>query len=170
MPSKKKPREPFDLPESEAPRLTRTEMISMEMFMVSLSDLRYVKEDLKDRLKLIPSGLGRMNMVLGQLSSLMRDVCGSIPDRQRRHLRNISKDLEARLVPKLTPNPTTLLLSEGDAKELIDSAQTRCIDCVQEEEESRSCPLRRLLEVAVPLEHYRSYSCPYSIAKWEDEE
>lgn len=163
-------KERFELPDDQCERLTRTETQAVTMLLTSMSNLRYAREDLKKRLECVPSGKARMNMVIGQFESLIRDVCGTVTDKQRKHLQNICKDMEVRLMPKMMNRKVSVVLTVDEAKELIDAAQAKCTYCFKDYEESRECKLCKLLECAVPLEDYSSLSCPYSGAKWEEEE
>lgn len=162
-------KEHYNLPEEYRERLTRSESQAMEMFMTSISNLRYASDDLEKRIKIIPNGKRRMKASIGQLASVLTDTCGTIPYKQRNHLYNICKDMEVRLVPKMTAKRISVVLSVEEAKELVDAAQKKCTDCYKDEEESRGCKLRKLLECVVPLETYETCSCPYATAEWEED-
>ena len=160
---------PFDLPEGDRERLTRTEMHCMQWMMNVPSTLAYAKDDLAQRLTSVPAGKQRLNMLLGQACSLIRDISGTIPEKQRNHLVNLAKDMEVRIVPKMTPPKVSVVLSKADAVELVDAAQIKCSRCAEFNETSeKTCRLRKILEVAVPLENYSGLICPYSKAEWED--
>jgi hypothetical protein len=161
-------REPFELPDDQCERLTRDEMQAMQMLMSSLSNVRYAKEDLQRRLGTFPGGIGRMNMLIGQFESLFRDLCGTVSDKQRKHLRGVCNDMEVRLVPKLTGRRTSLLLTPEEGKELVTFAQAQCVDCLKETEEAKRCKLCQLLTTVVPLNNYDGILCPYSRAEWEE--
>lgn len=162
-------KERYELPDDQCERLTRSEMQSLTMLMANLTDLLAARDDLKGRLECVPSGAARMNMLIGQMRSLLQDIFGTVTDKQRRHLRNICKDQEIRLVPKTMPNRTSVIYTKEEAKELIDAAMVKCIDCFKDDEESRDCVLRKNLEVWVPLDSYSAICCPYSKSEWEDE-
>ena len=162
-------KERFELPDDQCERLTRTETQAVTMLLTSLSNLRYAREDLKRRLECVPSGKARMNMAIGQMQSLVQDVCGTVTDKQRKHLRNICTDMEIRLVPKATGRKVSVVLTKEEAMELVDAAQAKCSYCFKGYEESRKCKLCKLLECVVPLDEYSSLSCPYSGATWEEE-
>lgn len=160
---------PFDLPDDQCERLTRTEMHSVQWLLNAVSTLRYAETDLKKRLECVPSGNQRLRLAIGQLGSLLRDVLGTVSDRQRRQIRNTAQDMEVRLVPKLTPQKASIVLDEETARELVDAAQAKCHwDCVPDLDGSRKCELCKILEAVVPLENYDSVSCPYWRAEWED--
>ena len=160
---------PFELPDDQCERLTRTEMQSVQWLLNALSTLRYAETDLANRLACVPSGNQRLKMAIGQVGSLLRDVLGTVSDKQRRQIRNVAKDMEVRLVSKLTSQSVNLVLDEKIAKELVDAAQAKCHwDCVPDLDGSRKCELCKILEAVVPLENYDSVSCPYWRAEWED--
>ena len=105
----------------------------------------------------------------GQLRSVLRDLFGTIPEKQRRQIQNAANDMEVRLVPKLTPRKVSLVLEEETAKELVNAAQARCkYECVPDIDGDRNCELCKLLEAVVPLEKYESATCPYWRAEWEE--
>lgn len=160
---------PFELPDDQCERLTRTEMHSVQWLLNAVSTLRYAETDLKNRLDCVPSGNQRLHMAIGQMGSLLRDVLGTVSDKQRRQIRNAAQDMEVRLVPKLTTQKATLVLEEETAKELVNAAQAKCRwDCVPDLDGNRDCELCKILEAVVPLENYSSVSCPYWRAEWED--
>lgn len=162
-------KKPYELPEKNRLRLTRTEMHSMQWLMNAISSFGYASDDLATRLEWVPSGRARLRMINGQCLSLLRDLAGTIPEKQRNSLVNVGKDMEMRLVPKMTPPTVTVTLTKEDGKELVDAAQVKCKQCAEWNEESEKCRLRKLLEVVVPLEDYSGMICPYSKAEWEDE-
>lgn len=160
---------PFELPDDQCERLTRTEMHSVQWLLNAVSTLRYAETDLKNRLDCVPSGNQRLHMAIGQMGSLLRDVLGTVSDKQRRQIRNAAQDMEVRLVPKLTTQKATLVLEEETAKELVNAAQAKCRwDCVPDLDGNRDCELCKILEAVVPLENYSSVSCPYWRAEWEE--
>lgn len=154
--------------EAEKPRLTRTETHCVQWLMNAMSSFRYAADDLKERLKLVPDGPGRIRELNEFSSNLLTDIADTIPDKQRRHLINLAQDMEVRLVPKMTPKTVTVVLTKEEATELVDAAQERCKCCVDFADESEKCRLRQILEVVVPLEDYGGLLCPYSKAEWED--
>ena len=161
-------REPFQMPDADKPRLTRTETHCVQWLMNAMSSFRYAADDLKDRLALVPDGAERLRAMNTEASDLLTDIAGTIPDKQRRHLINVAKDMEVRLVPKLTQKTVTVVLSKEEGMELVDAAQVRCRECTEFNEDSQKCHLRKLLEVIVPLEDYGGLICPYSKSEWTD--
>lgn len=160
-------KEPYSLPESDREPMTRQEMQTMQWFMLALSTLMGMKERFRDRLDQVPNGRARLNMAAGQLRSLYEDLKGTINFKQWKHLNTTAVDNEARLVPKFTPMKLNIVYSKEDATELVDAAQAKCRECVNSNEESRECRLRKLMEVVIPLEKYDGMLCPYSRVKWE---
>lgn len=162
-------KEAYQLPENERERVTRTEMHTLQWLLNALSSLCYAEDDLKSRLECVPNGRQRLKLNIGQLRSLLRDLFGTIPERQRRQIQNSAQDMEVRLVPKMTPRKISLVLEEETAKELVNAAQAKCrYDCVPDLDGDRSCELCKILEAVIPLEKYDSASCPYWHAEWED--
>ena len=170
MANRKPPKEPFELPDDQCERLKRQEMMAAQMMLTCFSNLMYVREDLQDRLGQVPYGRQRMNMLIGQFRSLLTDTMGTVSDKQRHHLQGVVKDMEVRLVPKMTPITTSVVLTKDEGKELVNAAQEQCRVCSLDSEECRQCKLYRLLEAVVPLDDYSGYSCPYGtkIHEWED--
>ena len=150
-------------------RLTRTEMHSVQWLMNALSSFRYAEEDLKTRLETIPDGTERLKQFNTNADKLFRDICGTIPEKQLKHLLGVAKDYEVRMVPKMMPKPTSVVLTRDEAMELVDAAQVKCKwDCVPDMDESRNCKLCKVFEAVVPLQQYNSVSCPYWRAEWDD--
>lgn len=158
----------FELPEKDRERVTRAEMQSIQWLQNATSSICYAVDDLDKRIEMIPAGKQRLNMLAGAARSIYYDLKGTIPEKQRRQIENSTKDLEVRMVPKLTPQKVTVTLDKDIAMELVDAAQIKCIDCLTENEESRNCKLCQVLEAVVPLSRYDSFYCPYSTAKWEE--
>lgn len=162
-------KEAYSLPENERERVTRTEMHTLQWLLNALSSLCYAEDDLKSRLECVPNGRQRLKLNIGQLRSLLRDLFGTIPDKQKRQIQNSAKDMEVRLVPKMTPRKISLVLEEETAKELVNAAQAKCrYDCVPDLDGDRNCELCKILEAVIPLEKYESSTCPYWHAEWED--
>ena len=160
---------PYQLPEADCERMTRPEMDAMKFGSACLSNLMFFEHDLQDRLECVPGGKHRIKLVIGQFRSLYKDICGTMQMKQKLNLVNVAKDMEVRLVPKMSPNRTTVTLEKDIAMELIDAAQMKCRECICDYNESRNCKLCHLLETVIPLDRYSAMSCPYSIATWEEE-
>ena len=158
----------YSLPDEQCERLTRSEMQALQMLMAATSISLYAKDDLKRRVDSIPNGKKRMQMSVGGLRSVLDDIIGTITVQQAKHLRNVMTDYELRLVPKLTPITTNIVLSKEEAKFLMDSARAKCYGCVEDNNECKKCRLYKLMETLVPLERYEGLICPYSLAEWEE--
>ena len=165
MPRKAK----FELPDDQCERLTRGEMAACRNIMALTSDLYFARDDLKERLKCVPSGRERLNMICGGIDSLFRDILGTVTDRQRNQLRNQAKDLVMKAVPKLSANGRQVMIYVEDVRELVDCARERCKLCVMDGEECRKCRLYKWLEANIPLDDYGdNLVCPYAGQRWED--
>lgn len=151
-------------------RLTRTEMHCIQWLMHAVSVLVYAETDLGKRMDTIPDGMERLKQINADVDMLFRDICETIPEKQRKHLLGVGKDYEARLVPKLMPESISVVLTRDEAMELVDAAQAKCHwDCVPDMDESHNCKLCKILESVVPLQTYSSATCPYWRAEWVDE-
>lgn len=163
-------KEHYELPDEDCEPLKRSEKNAMEMLLVLLSETRYATKDLENRLECIPSGMMRMKCALGNLQSIVLDIIGTINDKQRQALLNVSNDREIRLVPKLTPAVYKMILPKEDAIEFAKHAQVGgCMSCILDKDECRNCHFYKQLTAYVPLEDYRSESCPYANADWSDD-
>lgn len=158
---------PFELPDKDCERLTRTEMHSVIVIMVLASDLHFAKEDLKKRLQSVPSGMERMNMVLGQIDSLFRDIIGTVSNKQRKQIRNQARDTVMKQVPKLSASGQNVMVHVDEIKELVECAREKCRMCVMDNEECRECRLYQWLEGNIPLDDYGDgLICPYAEEEW----
>ena len=162
-------KEQFSLPEDQCERLVRVEMQAVRMMLATLSTAAYAKDDLKKRLECVPYGNERMRMALGGLRSVINDLIGTISVQQAKQIYGTMKDFEMRLVPKLTPASTNVILTKEQAKDLMDCARWQCHDCVNSGEEARGCRLYKLLESTTPADDYGDgMVCPYALAEWKD--
>lgn len=162
---------PFELPESQCERLTRQEFACIRSIMVLASDLTLARDDLKKRLECVPSGQERLNMVLGGINSLFKDLIGTVTDRQRRQLRNQAKDMTLQIVPKLSRKDNRVMIYIDDVKELVNCAREKCTGCVDTDEEARHCRLYQWLEGNVPLDDYGDdLICPYASIDWREQD
>lgn len=160
---------PFELRDDDCERLNRSQMILVQRILAFVSDLAYAKDDLAGRMKSVPHGQERLNMVVGGAESLFRDLLGTISDKQRRQIRNAARDYVMVLQPKLTPGNTRISLANEDFKELVEMARYKCRNCAEDGEGARKCPLYQWLEANVPLEDYGDgLVCPYYTIGWED--
>ena len=139
------------------------------MILILGSELAYAKDDLKERLKTVPNGTARMNMLLGNCTSLFKDILGTITDKQRKTLRNSAQDYEIRLTPKLSPESSSLAVSKKDLTVLINCARERCKFCVLDGKQCKFCELYKILEIVTPLDDYGDgIACPYAYSEWQN--
>ena len=99
----------------------------------------------------------------------MNDLIGTISRSQCRQIYGTMRDFEMRLLPKLTPGSTNILMTKDQGKELLDCARWKCHACVEDGEEARKCKLYQLLEATTPMDNYGDgMLCPYALAEWEE--
>lgn len=150
-------------------RLRRAEKEAMMYIMNTTSQLAYAKDDLKERLGMVPDGAERLQTVLDGIGSLLNDLLYTIPVNQCVSLKNATKDYQVRVVPKAMPMTENVVITKADAKVLVDSAQEgRCASCVLDGNECRKCDLEQALECITPLVAYGMALCPYNLAGWEE--
>ena len=161
-------RQPYMLPDEDCERLKRSEMTAVRMLLAHLSSAKYAQEDLQDRLECIPHGRTRMRLAVAQLRAVCDDLIGTISKSQAKQIYGTMRDFDVRLVPKLTPMTTNVIMTKEECKDLIDCAREKCFGCVEDGESCRQCKLYKLLEATTPMEDYGDgLICPYSLAKWE---
>lgn len=160
----------FTVPSREdAWDITRTEKCSIMFLMNTVSAILDSKDDIKDRLKRIDGGEQMMEDLAVTSEKLLTEIRRTIPEKQRVNLNNVSKDMEMRLVPKMTPSKTCVVVQKEDFRQLVDAAQVKCRDCMDDSTQCRECGLFKLLKVVVPLERYDgTFLCPYNMAGWEN--
>lgn len=162
-------KEPYMLPEEDCERLNRIEMQSVRMMLAALSVAAYAEKDLNKRLECVPAGNQRMKMAEGSLRSVINDLVGTISRSQCKQIYGTMKDFEMRLLPKLTPGSTNVLMTKEQGMELMDCARWQCHSCVKDGEEARRCKLYQLLESTTPMDDYGDgLVCPYALAEWEE--
>ena len=162
-------RQPYMLPDADCERMNRTEMTAVRMMLAALSVAAYAKDDLKDRLECVPYGNQRMRMAVGGLRAICDDLVGTISRSQCKQIYGTMKDFEMRLLPKLTPGSTNIIMTKEQGKELMDCARWKCHSSVEDGEACRKCQLYKLLESTTPMDSYGDgLVCPYSMAEWED--
>ena len=149
--------------------VTRAEKMSILFLMNTVSAMLDSRDDLKDRVGRIDGGGELMNTMTESAEKLLTEIRRTIPEDQRASINNISKDMEMRLVPKMTPSKTSVIMPKEDLKSLVDAAQIQCRECVLDGYECRTCDLFRLLKRIVPLDkHGDTMLCPYNMAGWEE--
>lgn len=162
-------REPYMLPDADCTRLKRSEMTAVRMLLAALSNAAYAKDDLAERLEFVPNGKRRFRLALGGLRAVCDDLVGTISRDQCRQICGTMKDFEMRLLPKLTPGSTNIIMTKEQGKELLDCARWKCRACVEDGEHCKECRLYRLLEATTPLEDYGDgLVCPYALVDWEE--
>lgn len=162
-------RKPYSLPEKDCERLMRSEMTAVRMLLAALSTAAYAKDDLKARLECVPDGNRRLRLALGLLRAVCDDVVGTISLAQSRQILGTMKDYEMRLVPKLTPMSTNIIMTKEEGKDLLELAREKCVGCTEDGDSCRECKMYKLLEATTPMDDYGSgLICPYSLAKWEE--
>ena len=134
-------KQPYMLPDEDCERLNRIEMQSVRMLLAALSVAAYAEKDLADRLDCVPYGNRRMKMSVGGLRSVVNDLIGTISRSQCRQIKGAMNDFEMRLVPKLTPGSTNIIMTKEEGKDLLDCARWRCQACTEDGESCRSCRL-----------------------------
>ena len=150
-------------------RLRRAEKEAMMYIMNTTSQLAYAKDDLKERLGMIPDGAERLQTILDGISSLLDDLIHTIPVTQCVSLKNATSDYQVRVVPKAMPMTESIVITKANAKVLIDSAQEgKCVSCVLDGNECRKCELEQVLEWVTPMTAYSATLCPYNLAGWEE--
>lgn len=150
-------------------RLRYGERETMIYLMNLVSSMAYAKDDIKERLTMIPEGSERMQKTLDMFSELLSDLLLTIPVNQCIGLKHTSEDYSLRAVPKITPKPTNVLMTRDEAKTLIDCAREgRCSSCVMDGNECRKCKLEQAFESITPLKDYGMALCPYNLAEWEE--
>ena len=162
-------RQPYMLPDADCERLMRSELTAVRMLLAALSSAAYAKEDLDDRLKCVPHGRERFRLSLGGLRAVCDDLIGTISRSQCKQIYGTMKDFEMRLLPKLTPGSTNIIMTKEQGKDLLDCARWKCHDCVEDGERCRECQLYKVLEATTPLDDYGDgMICPYALADWKE--
>lgn len=162
-------RQPYTLPDEACERLMRSELTAVRMLLAALSTAAYAQEDLQARLESVPYGKQRMRLAVGSLRAICDDVIGTISKSQCKQIYGTMKDFEMRLLPKLTPGSTNIIMTKEQGKELLDCARWACHACVKDGESCRECRLYKILEATTPLDDYGDgMLCPYALAEWKE--
>lgn len=149
--------------------VTRREKVSILFLMNTVSSMMDSREELKDRISRIEGGTAAMDQMCQNAEWLLTEIRKTIPTEQRKNINNVSKDMEMRMVPKMTPSKTTVLMQKEEFRALVDAAQVKCRECTDDNEECRKCKLFQLLTVILPMDRYDdSYLCPYNARDWEN--
>ena len=143
--------------------------MSILFLMNTVSAMMDSRDDLKDRVSRIDGGPELMDTMVDSAEKLLTEIRRTIPTDQRVSINNISKDMEMRMTPKMTPSKTTVLVQKEDFRQLVDAAKVKCRECTDDSEQCKVCGLFKLLKVVVPLERYDgTFLCPYNMAGWEN--
>ena len=162
-------RQPYTLPDEDCERLMRSELTAVRMLLAALSTAAYAQEDLHDRLECVPDGNRRLRLAVGGLRAVCDDLIGTISRSQCKQIYGTMKDFEMRLLPKLTPGSTNIIMTKEQGKDLLECARWKCHDCIEDGESCRKCQLYKLLEATTPMDDYGDgMICPYSLAEWRD--
>ena len=149
--------------------VTRQEKMSILLLMNTVSAMLDSRDELKDRVSRIAGGTELMDTMVDSADKLLTEIRRTIPENQRVSINNISKDMEMRMVAKMTPSKTTVLVQKEDFRQLVDGAQVKCRECLDDSEQCKRCGLFKLLKNVVPLETYEgTMLCPYNMAGWEN--
>lgn len=168
MRPKELPPERVWMEEEDSIRLNRGEFEAVRCLLGAVNYAAHANDDLQKRL-MIAGAQQRMIDALQMLRDVADDVIGTVPTGQCRQLKNTMTDMDLRMVPKLTPMSTNVILERENAKALIDIAMERCNGCVEGPEEGRKCALYKVLEGFLPLDDYSNgMLCPYSMSEWKD--
>ena len=160
---------PFELPDDECERLTRSEMKDVRMIFALSSELMYAREDLKKRMEQVPDGYERLVRVSDDILHLFQDILGTVCDRQRKQLQNAAKDMHFTLIPKFDLSGNKLMISLAEMRELTNCAREKCLNCVEDGQQAKKCRLYKWLETNVPLDDYGDdLLCPYATIDWGD--
>ena len=150
-------------------RLRRPEYEAVRCLLGAISYAAHARDDLKDRVDTVTNGRARMEVLVEGLKSFVDELLANVPDGQCRQLRNTMKDMEMRMIPKLTPMSQNVLMEKDNAKALIDRAMERCHGCVEDERSCLDCGLYKVLESMLPLDSYdNGMLCPYALSEWKD--
>ena len=163
-------KEQFATPSREdAWLVTRNEKLSILFLMNTVSAMMDSKDELAGRISRIDGGPETMKSMCEQAEWILTEIRRTIPTEQRHNINNVSKDMEMRMVPKATPSKTMVLMQKEEFRSLVDAAQAKCHDCVDDNEECRKCKLFQLLTVVLPMDKYDVGNlCPYNMAGWEN--
>lgn len=152
---------------ADAVRLTRSEKMAMLELAYMATVFDDLRNDLKDRLKMIGVGTERMEDLAAESENILNDLRLTIPMNQRMSLQNTATDYEMRLTPKATPTVTRVVMEKEEFRQLVDIARIKCRECVENDEDCQKCELYKLLTSVLPLDEYNGgMFCPYNLGEW----
>lgn len=152
---------------SERKRLVRSEMDLLKRLGAVCSELIYVQEDMKDRLKMIDNGEERVQQAIEITGQLLHDLIRTGTEEQVRVYSNIVSDLKLELVPMLKQGSTNVIFTKDQAEKLTQMAQARCRECVLTDDEAKNCELYKVLEGHAVVDKYDTALCPFGLAEWK---
>lgn len=153
----------------DAVRLRRNEKFAMMHMMYAVTTLEDLQKDLSDRLDMVGNGHDRMRDAAALADRLLTDLRVTVPEDQRSSMEHTGEDYEMRLVPKLTPSKSNVVMTVDEFKALVDAARTRCRECILDGEECEGCDLYRLLTCVLPMDDYHCLNlCPYNLGEWKN--
>lgn len=126
-----------------------------------------MKDDMKPRLETVEDGDSRLEKILDDTARLTKDILLTCPEKQRRRFADSLDDYAIQLVPKFTPKGDKVIIGKERLKELVDMAQEKCMNCVEDGVSAEKCRLYQWLILEVPTDQEGSgLVCPYSRAEW----
>ena len=149
-------------------RVNRGEMQSLRWLMFAFSSILSSQTELVDRLKMLPDGEDRLGKVEQGLESLMKEMMLTLPDNQRKMVKNTLDDMEFRMVPNMTPKNNRVVMDVYDLAYIVEAAKKDiCMTCIYAGDECKQCKLYRILEGISPQKEWGdSTLCPYNREDW----
>ena len=151
-------------------RLVHAENNSVKRLGAFLSELLYTKESLSRRLSGMDNGIETLDDIIERTKKLFEMILDTVPDNQKRNIKNTFSDYKIALVPFLQPNSTSVIIQKDVATKLVDAAMYKCVGCVEDEHSCLKCELYNILEQTVTPNTYDSMMCPFARAEWADGE
>lgn len=146
--------------------MTRHEKMSLTFLMNATSALIDAKTDLGKRVEKLGM-TEKLKEIADGTVDLLESIRTTIPEKQRTSLMHTSMDYEMRLVPKMTPSKTCVVLMKEEMRTLVDAAQAACLECTGTFEDSEKCNLCQLLKTILPMDSYEgTFLCPYNGREW----
>ena len=149
-------------------RFVDIEFSVLKRLAAFISDLLYAKDDLNKRLLMIENGQERLNKLIDDTAVLVKELIATGTENQKRQLYNTIKDYKVEMIPKLANGSSNIVMTKIQAKQLIELAQEKCKNCVENSKSAQSCALYQFLEVTAVPDSYDSLLCPFSQATWAD--
>lgn len=155
------------LDDKDCVRMRRSEFEATRMMIGASRFMEYAAEDLQERLEMVPDGKARLAQGLRQVNEVVEDVIGTMTVTQCRQVRNTLNDMVMKLMPKLSPTSSNVLMEKDIARGLIDIAMEKCKGCTEDGVTCKACALYQVLEAISPMQEYSELSCPYALTHWE---